>query len=63
MFHKTHPRSRGFHTLAAVAEILGCSTKTVRRWIEAGKITAYRVGRTYRIADADLEDYLKRCRV
>ena len=63
MFTKTLTKTRSFHTLAAVAKQLGCSTKTVRRWIKAETLTAYRVGREYRIADADLDDYLKRCRV
>ncbi|MDE2284079.1 MAG: helix-turn-helix domain-containing protein [Hyphomicrobiales bacterium] len=39
------------------------STRTVRRWIEAGELPIYRVERILRIARSDLEVFLARYRV
>jgi excisionase family DNA binding protein len=46
-----------FFTIAEVAERLRVSTRTVRRWIEAGDLVAYRFG-VVRIAEADLRAFL-----
>jgi excisionase family DNA binding protein len=45
-----------------VASKLGYSEKTIRRWIEAGRLRAHRIGHQWRIAEADLQDFLNRCR-
>jgi excisionase family DNA binding protein len=34
---------------------LGKSTKTIRRYVAAGKITGYRVGRTIRLDPAEVD--------
>jgi excisionase family DNA binding protein len=49
--------------VAAVARRLGISTKSVRRAIAAGELTAHRLGRLLRVADADLEAYLAKRRL
>jgi excisionase family DNA binding protein len=36
--------TRRWGTLDEAADILGCSTRTVRRFIEAGELTKYRLG-------------------
>lgn len=41
--------ARPFRTTQELAEVLGVDPKTVRRYIEAGEITATRIGRQYRI--------------
>lgn len=53
--------SRGlgrFFTPAQVAEQLQVSGKTVLRWIEAGELPAHKLGRQWRIAEADLKRFL-----
>jgi excisionase family DNA binding protein len=50
----------GFYLVDEVANSLGYSTRTIRRWINAGKLRAYRFGRTLRIAHDDLQDFLSR---
>ena len=40
--------------LSTVAGRLGVSERTVRRWIKAGKLKAYRPGRDYRIPESAL---------
>ena len=44
-----------YYSIEEAAEILGVTTKSVRRWIDNGTIRAYRIGlRLVRIAAADL---------
>ena len=45
-----------------VAEQLGVSTKTVRRWIAAGELPVHRLGRQLRISEADLVAFIARSR-
>ena len=45
-------------TVAEVADALRVSTMTVYRLIKGGDIPALRVGKNYRIRQADLDEYL-----
>ena len=45
-------------SVAAVAGRLQVSTKTVRRWVEAGKLRIHRLGRCVRISEADLQEFI-----
>jgi excisionase family DNA binding protein len=47
-----------FFTVAEVAERLGVSTRTIRRWIEDLELVAHRFGRAVRIAESDLKAFL-----
>jgi len=47
-----------FHSVHDVAEMLQVSTKTIRRWIEAGRLVPHRVGRQIRISQQDLDGFL-----
>jgi excisionase family DNA binding protein len=47
-----------FYTVAAVAEMLDVSTRTVRRWIAGGELAVHRLGGAVRIADVDLKVFL-----
>ena len=49
-------------SIAAVAERIDQSTKTVRRRIESGELIAYKLGRQWRIAEEDLEQFLRQRR-
>lgn len=47
-------------TVAETAERLKCSTKTVRRYIADGRLTAYRVGpKMLRVDLADVEKLMR----
>lgn len=46
-----------FRTISQVAEYLGVHPKTVRAWIDSGKLKAIRVGRLYRVPEEALEDF------
>ena len=47
-----------FFTIAEVAERLNVSTRTVRRWIEAGDLVVHRISGVVRIAESDLRAFL-----
>ena len=46
-------------TIPDVAEHCQVSKKTVRRWIDAGELVAYRLGHQWRIDPTDLQKFLK----
>ena len=45
-------------TVAEVAQLMRVSTMTVYRLIKAGDLPAVRVGKSYRIREADINGYL-----
>jgi excisionase family DNA binding protein len=49
---------RPFLTAQEVSDLLRVSVYTVRRWIKVGALPAYKVGRGWRIKDADLDQWL-----
>ena len=49
--------------VSEVAEMLHVSGKTVTRWIDEGKIEAYRFGKDYRIKQDALDRFLEESRV
>jgi putative molybdopterin biosynthesis protein len=48
-----------FYTIDEIAELLKISYLTVFRWVKAGKLTAYKVGKQYRIDVQDLNKFLE----
>jgi len=46
--------------LKQASEYLGISTVTLRRWIKAGRITAYKVGRAYSLDVSALKNFKKK---
>ena len=48
-----------FISVAKVARRCDVSTRTVRRWIKARELTAYRLGRQLRVRAEDLEIFLR----
>lgn len=53
------PMNTEFLTVAEVAAILRVSKLTVWRYIDAGKLPAYKVGRDYRIKKSEFEQFLE----
>ncbi len=58
MAHGQVPAQGPLLTVAEVAEILRVSNMTVYRLIKAGDLPALRVGKNYRIREADLTTFL-----
>jgi excisionase family DNA binding protein len=47
-----------FRDVHGIAEELGVDVQTVRRWIQSGKLKAFKPGKEYRVREADLEEFL-----
>ena len=48
-----------FLTVAEVAELLKLNQQTVRNWIDQGSLPAVRVGRSFRVPEQAVHDYLE----
>lgn len=48
-----------YYTPAEVAEILKVKRQTVYTWIREGRLQADKIGRTRRISEAQLQEFLK----
>lgn len=48
-----------FYSIKEVAELLKVAYLTVYRWIRAGKLTAFQVGKQYRVNKIDYEAFVK----
>ncbi|GEM_PF-1936336 len=57
---KPKPAERQYHTVVEAAKVLDVSPSTVWRWIQAERLSAYRVGpRTIRLKKEDLEQMMR----
>ena len=54
----TEQQNKEFISVKRVAERLHRSEKSIRRDIATGKLKAHRFGKSIRIGDGDLEDYI-----
>lgn len=52
------PRDR-YRTVQELAEQLEVAEATVRQWIKSGELRAIDIGKGWRIADTDLDRFLK----
>jgi excisionase family DNA binding protein len=52
------PPKMQFYTVKQVADMLAVSERTVRRWIESGKLVAHVFGGAVRIAESDLKAFI-----
>lgn len=50
-------------TIAEIAEQLRVSNRTVRNWIDSGKLKAFKFGLQYRVNKQDFEDFIKQSEV
>jgi excisionase family DNA binding protein len=60
---KTDTAGERFYTISEVARLLEVSDQSIRRWVKAGELRAYKPKKEYRIAESDLEEFLKERRV
>lgn len=49
-----------FLTTKEISEMLKVNVLTVRRWIDAGRLKAARLGKQYRVKKEDLDNFLYR---
>lgn len=60
--NKEELNAKKFYTIEEVANLLRVSYLTVFRWIQVGKLSAYKVGKRYRIEVKDLNNFLEESR-
>jgi excisionase family DNA binding protein len=48
------------YTVKEVASQLRVDTKTVRKWIRSGELTAIDIGGEYRVRQSALDDFIRR---
>ncbi len=48
-----------FYSIEEVAKLLKVAYLTVYRWIKAEKLTAYKIGKQYRIKNEDFTSFIK----
>lgn len=58
----TAPVLPRLYSVRDVAEAMGVSSKTVRRWIKAGALPVHRLGKQLRISQADLAAFIAQSR-
>ncbi|MFA5617318.1 MAG: helix-turn-helix domain-containing protein [Syntrophorhabdaceae bacterium] len=51
-----------FYTAEEIAKILGYNIMTIYRYIKAGKIKAYKVGKEFRVRKIDFEGFLEKAK-
>lgn len=49
-----------YYTIEEVAKMLKVVYLTVYRWIQDGKLRAYKAGKQYRISGTDLDKFMER---
>ncbi len=47
-----------YYTIDEVAKLLKVAYLTVYRWIQSGKLTAYKAGKQYRVKKEDLDRFI-----
>jgi excisionase family DNA binding protein len=60
---KTDTAAERFYTISEVARVLEVSDQSIRRWVKAGELRAFKPKKEYRIAESDLQEFLKERRV
>ena len=55
------PASERLLTIADVAERCQVSPRSVRRWIDDGRLRVIRLGRSVRVGERDLARFLSHC--
>ena len=54
-----HVVDETYYTLAEIAQRLKVSYRTVYRWVQAGELSAYKLGTEWRVAESDLQSFLQ----
>lgn len=56
---KTDTEQERFYTISEAARLLKVSDQSIRRWVKAGELKAYKPKKEYRIAESDLQEFLE----
>lgn len=61
--HETNIIDGVFYSAHELAEKLKVNVMTIYRYIKAGKLTAYKFGKEYRIKEQDFQDFLSSTKI
>jgi len=53
-------KNEQYYTIEEVAKMLKVVYLTVYRWIQSGKLSAYKTGKQYRIKEKDFNNFIKK---
>ncbi|OIO30270.1 hypothetical protein AUJ77_03445 [Candidatus Nomurabacteria bacterium CG1_02_43_90] len=53
-------KEKEFYKAEDLAELLQVNIMTIYRYIKAGRLKAYKIGREYRVDDAEFQAFLKK---
>lgn len=56
-------KTEQYYSIEEVAKMLKVAYLTVYRWIQTGKLVAYKAGKQYRVKQVDLDVFIKSYRV
>lgn len=51
-----------FHTAQGLADIFGYNIMTIYRYIKAGKLKAYKIGKEFRVDENEFQAFLKKAK-
>nr|DAG82400.1 MAG TPA: helix-turn-helix domain protein [Caudoviricetes sp.] len=51
-------RGKIYYSIHEVAGVFECSTRTLKRYLDAGKIVGHKMGRTWYFTQEAIDDYL-----
>ena len=54
--------NKKYYTLKEVSDVLKTPVRYLRQMIKEKKLKAYLIGRSYKVEESDLNDYIYRCR-
>lgn len=56
-------KTEQYYSIEEVAGMLKVAYLTVYRWIQSGKLVAYKAGKQYRVKQGDLDGFVKNYKV
>lgn len=59
MINITNMTDEQYYTIEEVAKTLKVAYLTVYRWIQSGKLVAFKAGKQYRVKNKDLDSFVK----
>jgi len=58
MINTTNMTDEQYYTIEEVAKMLKVAYLTVYRWIQSGKLVAFKAGKQYRVKKEDLDSFI-----
>jgi excisionase family DNA binding protein len=56
-------RNKDFYTAKELADLLSLNVMTIYRYIESGKLEAYKIGKEFRIEKAEFDRFMNEAKI